>query len=84
MKSTKCFLHVITGVTLVVGLYTFINDDSVLKFMITDDNKQLCYLDVFSLALKKNLCECYNILVDVPVTRHELVHPDNTSHSKNN
>ena len=76
MKSTKNVLHAVTGVTFVIGLYTVFNDNSVLKFMITDDNKQLCYLDVVSPAWKKNLCECYNILVDVPTTNHQLVHSD--------
>ena len=31
-----------------------------------------------------NLCECYNVLVDVPTTHHQLVHPDKNSHSKEN
>ena len=31
-----------------------------------------------------NLCECYNVLVDVPTTHHQLVHPDKTSHLKEN
>ena len=52
MKSTKTFLHAVTGVTFVVGLHNFTNDDSVLKFMITDDNKEFCDLDVISLTLK--------------------------------
>ena len=52
--------------------------------MITDNNKQLCYLDVVSPALKNNLCECYNVLVDVPTTNHQLVHSDKTSRSKEN
>ena len=52
--------------------------------MITDDNKQLCYLDSVGPALKNNLCECYNVLVDVPTTNHQLVHSDKTSHSKEN
>ena len=72
MKSTKNILHAITAVTFVIGLHTFTNDDIVLKFMITDDNTQLCYLDVISLTLKKNLCECYNILVDVHTTKFYL------------
>ena len=84
MKSTKNVLHVVTGVTFVVGLHIVSNDNSVLKFMITDDNKHLCYLDVVSLALKKNSCECYNVLVDVPTTNHQLVHSDKTIHSKEN
>ena len=61
MKSTKNVLHAVTDVTFVIGLYSVSNDNSVLKFMITDDNKQLCYLDVVSHALKKNVCECYNV-----------------------
>ena len=52
--------------------------------MITDDNKQICYLDITSLTLKKDLCECYNIIVDVPTNHLQLVHPDETSHSKEN
>ena len=75
IKSTKNIFHTVTGVT-------FANDNSVLKFMITDDNKQLYYLDVVSPALKNNLCECYNVLVYVPTTNHQLVHSDKTSHSK--
>ena len=39
MKSTKNILHAATSVTLGVGLHTFTNDDSVLKFIITDNNK---------------------------------------------
>ena len=82
MISTKNVLHIVTGVTFVIGLHTVSNDNSVLKFMITDDHEQLCYLDVVSPALKKNVCECYNVLVDVPTTNYQLVHSDKTSHSK--
>ena len=84
MVSTKNFPHAVTGVIFVICLYTVSNDNSVLKFMITDDNKQLCYLDVVNPALKNNLCECYNVLVDVPTTHHQLVHPDKNSHSREN
>ena len=84
MKSTINVLHAVTGATFVIGLYSVSNDNSVLKFMITDDNKQLCYLDVVSPVLKKNLCECYNVLVDVSTTNHQLVHSDKTSYSKEN
>ena len=52
MISTKNVLHIVTGVTFVIGLHTVSNDNSVLKFMIIDDNKQICYLDVVSPALK--------------------------------
>ena len=80
MKSTINVLHAVTGVTFVIGLYTVSNDNSVLKFMIIDDNKQICYLDVVSPALKNILCECYNVLVDIPTTIHQLVHSDKNSH----
>ena len=60
MISAKNVLHAVTSVTFVIGLYTVSNDNSVLKFMIIDGNKQLCYLDVVSPVLKKNLCECYS------------------------
>ena len=60
MISTKNVLHAVTTVTFVIDLHTISNDNSVLKFMITDGNMQLCYLDVVSPALKTNLCECYS------------------------
>ena len=84
MKSTKYFLHAVTDVTCVVGLHNFTNDESIWKFMITDNNKQLCYLDVINHALKNKLCECYNVIVDVPTTHLQLVNPDKSSHSKVN
>ena len=80
----KKVLHGVTGVTFVVGLQDSINDDTVLKFMITQNNKYLCNLDDLSLTLKKNLREYYNVIVYVPTTRLQLVHPDKTSHSKDN
>ena len=55
MTSTNNVLHAVTGATFVVGLHNYINDESVLKFMITDDNTQLCYLSVVSDTLKKNI-----------------------------
>ena len=62
MKSTKNVLHAVTGVTFVVGLHNFTNYKSVLKFMITDDNKQLCYYDAISYVLKKimRMLQCYS------------------------
>ena len=55
MKTMKRVLHTITGVTFVVGMHDSINDDIVFKFMVTDDNKQLCCLDDLSLTLKKTM-----------------------------
>ena len=84
MKSMKKVLHSVTGVTFVVGLQDSINDEIVLKFMITYNNKYLCNLHDLSLTLKTNLSEYYNVIVYVPSTRLQLVHPDKTSHSKDN
>ena len=84
MQSMKNILYAVTGVTFVIGLYNYTNDETLLKFIITDDDKQLFYLDDLSLTLKKNLCEYYNIIIDVPTTRLQLVHPDKYSHSKDN
>ena len=84
MISTEKNLNAITGVAFFIGLHTVTNDDIVLKSVITDDNKQLCYLDVVRPALKHNLCECYNVLVDVHTTNHQLMHSYKTSHSKEN
>ena len=53
MKSMKKILHTVPGVTFVIGLHNSINDETVLKFMIIDNNKQLCYLDDLILTLKK-------------------------------
>ena len=39
MKSMKKVIHTVTGVTFVVDLHDSINDEAILKFMITDDNK---------------------------------------------
>ena len=77
-------LHAVTGVMFVVGLHDYINDETVLKFVITDDNKQLCYLDDLNLILNNNLCESYNVIVDVPTNHLQLFHPDKTNYSKEN
>ena len=50
----KGVLHAVAGVTFIVGLHNFINVDKVLKFMISDNNKKLCYLGDLSFTLKKN------------------------------
>ena len=47
--------------------------------------QQAALLSWWSLPyIEKNVCECYNVIVDVPTTRLQLVHPDKTSHSKEN
>ena len=72
MKPMKGILYAVTGVRFDVGLHDFINNETVFKFMITDNNKQLCYLDKISLTLKQKLCECYHVVVDIPTTRLQL------------
>ena len=84
IQSIKEVLHDVINVSFVVGLHDYINDETVLKFMIIDDNKQLYYLDDLILTLKTNLCECYNVIVDVPTPHFQFFHPDKTSHSKYN
>ena len=53
IQSIKRVLHAVTIVTIVVGLHDFINDETVINFMIIDDSKELCYLDDLSLYIKK-------------------------------
>ena len=84
IQSMKKVLHTITGVIFVVDLHDYINDETVVTFMIIDCNKQLCYLDDPSLTLKQNFCECYNVIVNVPTTHLQLFHLYKTSHSKEN
>ena len=68
----KKVLYAVTGIRFVVGLHDFINNEIVFKFMITDNNKQLCYLDEINLTLRQKLCECYYVIVDIPTTRLQL------------
>ena len=41
-------------------------------------------LMILAFTLKNKACEYYNVIVDVPRTCLQLVHPDKTSHSKEN
>lgn len=52
MKSVNKMVHAITGITFVVGLHDFSNDEITIKFMLTEDNNQICYFDFVSNMLK--------------------------------
>ena len=75
-------VHAITGITFVVGLHDFSNDEITIKFMLTEDNNQICYFDFVSKYVENHGCESYNVLVYVPDARYDLSHPTKTSHSK--
>ena len=80
MKSVNKVWHVVTGVAFVVGLNYFPDNETVVKCMLTKDNQPICYLDFISNTLKHQLRESYDVIVDVPYTRHDLVNPDKPSH----
>ena len=50
--------------------------------MLTNGNKQICYLDFVSTTLKKQGCERYNVIVDIPDAKYDIINPNKTSHSK--
>ena len=52
MKSVNKMVHAITGITFVVDLHDFSNDEITIKFMLTEDNNQICYFDFVSNMLK--------------------------------
>ena len=47
MNSMKKVVHVVNGVTFVVGLEYFVNDKFTLNFILLSDNKQICHHDFF-------------------------------------
>ena len=58
--------HVIADDTFVMGLHDLINYETTVKFMVTKDNKHICYLDFVSNTLKNHGCGSYNVLVYLP------------------
>ena len=44
MKLTNNAVHTIVGDTFVMGLHDLTNDETIVKFIVTMDNKQICYL----------------------------------------
>ena len=40
-------VHAVVGDIFVMSLHNLTNDETTVKCMVTKDNKQICYLDVF-------------------------------------
>ena len=70
MKLVNKVVHTVTGVTFVMGLKYFSDDETTVKFILTEDNKQIFYLDFNNNTLKDHGCKCYTALVDVPDARY--------------
>ena len=64
-KISKQGAHGVTGLTFVVGLHNYADDETVIKFIIKKTTS------TFS----------YNVIIDVPTTDRQLVYFDKTSHS---
>ena len=82
MKLTNNVVHAVVGETFVIGLHDLDHDDTTVKFMVTKDKKEICYLNHLSDSMKGHGCESYNVLVDLPEVKLYPVSPDKTSHSK--
>ena len=75
-------VHAVVGETFVIGLHDLENDDTTLKFMVTKDKKEICYLNHLSDSMKSHGGENYNVLVDLPKIKKYHVNSHRTSHSK--
>ena len=82
MKLTNNIVHAVAGDTLIMGLHDLENDDTKVKFVVTKDKKDICYLHHLSQSMKSHKCESYNVLVDLPEVKKYHVNPTMTSHSK--
>ena len=56
MKLANKILFTVTSVTFVVALNDVDDVLSTVKFMLTKDNKQICYLDFVGPSLKNQKC----------------------------
>ena len=75
MNPVKKVVHDVNGVTFVVGLKEFADDDTTVNFLLLSDKKQLCYFDFVSTALKRQGYKNYNVIVYVPNAKYDLVNP---------
>ena len=82
MKLTNDVIHAVVGDIFVMGLHGLANDETTVKFMVTKDKKKICYLRHLSSSMENDGCESYNVLVDLPEVKKDLVNPTKTSHSK--
>ena len=75
-------VHSFTSVAFIIGFSDFADDESTVKCILIEDNKQIYYLDFVVNTLKTQGFFSYNVLVDVPKTRDDLVYPDKSNHFK--
>ena len=76
MNLTNTVVHAIAGETFVVGLHELETDDNTVKFMVTKDKKEICYLNHLSDSMKSHGWESYNVLIDLPEVKKYPVNPD--------
>ena len=61
MKPVNKALFPFTGVRFVVALNDCADDESTVKYLLTKDNDQLCYLDFVGTLLKNQGCASYDV-----------------------
>ena len=54
MKLTNNVVHAVVGEIFVIGLHDLENDDTTVKFMVTKDKKEICYLNHLSDSIKSH------------------------------
>ena len=65
MSSITLISNVI-GSTFVVTLYELDQDKLIVSFTLTKDNHYICFLNFGSSLLKHQICESYNVFVNLP------------------
>ena len=66
VKLTNNVVHAVAGEIFVMGLHDLENDDTTVKFIVSKDKKEICYLNHPSQSMKSHGCKSYNVLVDLP------------------
>ena len=61
MKLVNKALFPFTGVTFIVALNDFADDEFTVKYLLTKDNDQLCYPDFVGTLLKNQGCASYDV-----------------------
>ena len=75
-------VHTVVSDTFVMGLHDLANDETTVKFMVTKDKKQNCYLHHISSSMKNYGYESIKIIIDLPEVNNSSINPTKTSHSK--
>ena len=57
MKLTNDVVHVVVGDSFVIDLHDLANDKATVKFMVTKDKEQICYLRHLSSSMENQGCE---------------------------